>query len=1283
MNGADAGGGQRPLPWARAAAAVVGFFTIAAQTALVREYLVLFRGSEIAFGLFFGAWFVWIALGATVVRASPGARALAVRHAAPLLALYPPGAIAGIASLPAVRLLSTVPVHEPTPLGLLAVGALLATAPVSLLTGGLFPALCERVGPDSRSGASAGYSVEAVGALLGGGLATLAFAMGMDGFTVVGAAGVPVVGLALAGSVGVGRIMVVPALAALATLSPLVPVVGPTMRDAAASLRLRASLAGAEWVRDRHTPYQLLTVARATGQWLLLADGEVSATFPPGPDVEARAALLASLPAARGRAIVVGQGGLALAAALTRYFREVECVLMDSAYGQMFRQAWDATGAPPDLLARVRLVTLDERAYAREKKPPGPVDLWVVAGGEPTTLLANRLHTLDFFADVRASLARGGVVAAPVRSAENYIGTEVLRAGQTVFRTLAALFPVVLVAPGEQALLVAGASRDHLTLDPVVLARRYESFAPSPRPFPPEGFVTMLPPDRVALAASLYGGEPPGDLLNRDDRPLAPFLHLLSFLRESDSPLVGVLWAVHESGPSLAAGLLLLLALVATRERVRRGPRAPAFAGSILMAMAGAVSISGFVALLAAYQSRVGAVYGEVGAATAAFMGGLAAGAFVGQRVSRGWDLRRGQAWSVGYALIAGIFVAATPQVLAWLDPLEPWPRRAVLAGLLVALGAGTGFAWPLAGTLAGREAVAATLEAADHWGAALLAPLTGSVVLALAGVEGTLWVMAGLLGVAALVLAADAWLAGRAGARFFGSRLGRLLSSPAFPHRLWPAFLAFLAISAWLLWHQSQGAGPGPVTRLDPAQIRRFETFSREEFRQAPVPHHRLSGVQEPPGDAVLATTQAAAPDVKGYGGPFNLVLSVGTDGHVRRVGVLSHRETPSYVRGLNTFLKALVGQNARNPLAVADREALDAMTGATVTREAFLRALDRTREALAAQVLGLPAASAHPEPPWWKPLLEPRVWTVLASLLGLVLVHRWGTPRVRLAFLLTSLVICGFYFNIQLSTSWLLSLARGEWPVWAGNAAMWLLGAGVLVLALLFGPVYCAHLCPFGALQEVASRLSSRLGLLTRAAPDWSVRARGLKYAILVLVVLALFVRVPTAALRFDPLVTAFSGRVEGVGAVVAALALAGSLVVFRFWCRIFCPVGAFFALFNRVASLLGLVPTRRYAACDLDVRGPADLECLQCNRCAREPPATRPMTRGARPPAWAALLLATAGIIAWSFWTGSATRVEAAADASRRTLRTVAPDTILRLIQEGRLSDKEAQFYVPVGP
>ena len=46
-----------------------GLFSIAAQTLLFREFVTTFEGNDIAVGVFFGSWFLWVAVGATIVYA--------------------------------------------------------------------------------------------------------------------------------------------------------------------------------------------------------------------------------------------------------------------------------------------------------------------------------------------------------------------------------------------------------------------------------------------------------------------------------------------------------------------------------------------------------------------------------------------------------------------------------------------------------------------------------------------------------------------------------------------------------------------------------------------------------------------------------------------------------------------------------------------------------------------------------------------------------------------------------------------------------------------------------------------------------------------------------------------------------------------------------------------------------------------------------------------------------------------------------------------------------------
>ena len=358
---------------------------------------------------------------------------------------------------------------------------------------------------------------------------------------------------------------------------------------------------------------------------------------------------------------------------------------------------------------------------------------------------------------------------------------------------------------------------------------------------------------------------------------------------------------------------------------------------------------------------------------------------------------------------------------------------------------------------------------------------------------------------------------------------------------------------------------------------------------------------VREPAGEAVALATGATGPGVPGYGGPIDLALSVGADGTIRRVEVLAHRETPAYVKDLPAWTRRFVGMDLRD-LASLGESPVDAMTGATVTSRAVTGTLSHAARRVGEELLGTPMPDRPPPPPWHAPLSDPRVIYAVLALLGAVWVHRWGSARVRLGFLLASAVAGGAILQVQLSAGWLLSWLRLDPPAWSATPDVALLGAGVLLLAVAWGPIYCAHACPFGAVQEGVSLVGRRLGWQVPLSPRASAMLRWPKYAILVAVALAAFAPDPAARLAWDPLAAAFSGRLEGLPAVLVGLALAGSLFTFRFWCRGFCPVGAFLNLFNRAAALLRLAPDRRYDRCDLGVRGAGDGDCLQCNRCVR---------------------------------------------------------------------------------
>ncbi|MHC4464885.1 MAG: 4Fe-4S binding protein [Planctomycetota bacterium] len=153
------------------------------------------------------------------------------------------------------------------------------------------------------------------------------------------------------------------------------------------------------------------------------------------------------------------------------------------------------------------------------------------------------------------------------------------------------------------------------------------------------------------------------------------------------------------------------------------------------------------------------------------------------------------------------------------------------------------------------------------------------------------------------------------------------------------------------------------------------------------------------------------------------------------------------------------------------------------------------------------------------------------------------------------------------------------------------------LIVLGALFGSLICGWACPFGLLQDLVAKVpTSKFDL-----PKWT---GNLRYAVLIVTVLA----VPYLWGEEHWL---FICRVCPAGALEAAVpnmtsqAIAGEKIAWpnalkltilgvfliaiffmkRPWCRMLCPLGAIFSLFNRVSAFF--------------VRFNAD-ECTDCGRC-----------------------------------------------------------------------------------
>ncbi|GHV49249.1 hypothetical protein FACS1894181_07690 [Bacteroidia bacterium] len=138
-------------------------------------------------------------------------------------------------------------------------------------------------------------------------------------------------------------------------------------------------------------------------------------------------------------------------------------------------------------------------------------------------------------------------------------------------------------------------------------------------------------------------------------------------------------------------------------------------------------------------------------------------------------------------------------------------------------------------------------------------------------------------------------------------------------------------------------------------------------------------------------------------------------------------------------------------------------------------------------------------------------------------------------------------------------------------------------ILFTILFGRVFCAGVCPFGALQELVNIRNYRLPKSLAAVLGM------LPWLYLIFAILFAVTRSSFIICRFDPFIGIF--RLGGdIGMItVGALLLLASVFTGRPFCRFLCPYGALLSLFSRVSiRKIKMTPT-----------------CINCELCHRACP------------------------------------------------------------------------------
>jgi len=186
------------------------------------------------------------------------------------------------------------------------------------------------------------------------------------------------------------------------------------------------------------------------------------------------------------------------------------------------------------------------------------------------------------------------------------------------------------------------------------------------------------------------------------------------------------------------------------------------------------------------------------------------------------------------------------------------------------------------------------------------------------------------------------------------------------------------------------------------------------------------------------------------------------------------------------------------------------------------------------------------------------------------------------------------------------------------------------ILLYCILFGRTICGWLCPGGLLQELLYKIKTpklKKNRITRALSYF-------KYVLLVVLVIIIPLMfgltqnlpLPAFCKYICPLGT-FEGAVlllsnpnnsnffAQLGPLftwkfsLLIIFIVASIFIYRFFCRFFCPLGAIYGLFNKIAIIGVKVDKSKcnhcgscVANCKMDVLEVGDHECIQCGECRK---------------------------------------------------------------------------------
>jgi len=459
-----------------------GLFTISAQALLFREFITTFEGNDISVGIFFASWFLWVGLGAIVIYRAQALAEKLLKNIELLFLSYLPAFILQLVLIIQARELAGIESYALWSVWSILVVSIIVNAPVSIITGMLFPIACRWIEKDQKLPVSQVYIIEAAGSFVGGLGVTALLALGMNSAriffilaifvslsaalnklqTVLLYSDTPLI---KSGRVKAGFMFLIPICLMLCLFVRVDTSLMRYLRVEKWSKILPAgSFAGSFQTAQAEYLYGIYQ-----NQWIAMSQGGVIETLPDESSTGQIAAVGLCQKPDSANVLVIGSGlGLCRQFLHLPQIQTISWAHCDNEYVQKVDEVLPDEFKIAD--NRLHRLTGDIRLSLAERKHL--YDIVILNLPDATSSVLNRYYTLEFYSQVKSALKPDGIFLVRVAGGENIMGTELVNLGASTKLTLEKVFSNLVLTPGEDTWFIASDS-ENLTGDPGTLRDRF------------------------------------------------------------------------------------------------------------------------------------------------------------------------------------------------------------------------------------------------------------------------------------------------------------------------------------------------------------------------------------------------------------------------------------------------------------------------------------------------------------------------------------------------------------------------------------------------------------------------------------------------------------------------------------------------------------------------------------------------------------------------------------------------------------------------------------------